>query len=69
MRGEDLRAYLRQIGVRNRDITKHTGLSRQSLYQAFRAQKVSTELLELVAEALNTLPEKIYEEMREKNLI
>lgn len=69
MTGEQLKLYLDHNKVVKRQLALDMGISRQSLNQYFSAKSISTEVLEAVADALNTQPEVIYREMRDAGIL
>lgn len=64
MSGAELKKYVERNGIVKSRLADKMGLPRQALNQIFRTANISTNTLEQIAEALNTLPEKIYEEIR-----
>lgn len=69
MTGEQLKLYLDHNKVVKRQLALVMGISRQSLNQYFSTKSISTEVLEAVADALNTQPEVIYKEMRDAGIL
>lgn len=69
MTGQQLKDYLDRNNVVKQRLAVSMGLCRQQLNQYFSAKSISTEVLERVATALNTLPEVVYKEMRDSGIL
>lgn len=69
MTGEQLKLYLENEKVVKNQLALAMGVSKQVLYHYLTCANVSTNVLEAIAKGLNTAPENLYAEMREKGYL